>query len=685
MSAGLRPGVEPQRSTPRLDIQGLRAFAVIVVLAYHAGLPMSGGFVGVDVFFVISGFVITAALAREWKATGTIRLGRFALRRYWRLTPALAVMVLVTVLLSGLLQSPLGSEQTTTSATAIGALLLAANAVIAATSGGYFDGPAESNPLLHTWSLSVEEQFYLLFPGLIFTGWMLARKRSRTWVGPLVVVLLIAIPSFLLAMYGPNIASLADNWLSGFYSPLTRAWEFGAGALLALIGPLALFGKRYVAETAGILGAGMLLASLFLITADTPFPGKWTLLPVAGTVLVLIAGNNTRAVVPRLLSMRGPARIGDWSYSLYLWHWPFIVFALTIWPANVWASVIACVLSVIPALCSYRFIEQPLRKLPRISWPRLARRMVVVTAVPLVLALGLSAGSTHGWGSSNVQVLQAANTVTGTVPGCFAQAPGAIRDPLTCVQNPAGTADPVYLLGDSNADMFSPGVKAAAENADAPFTAFTYSACPVVGDQMYQTGSGAPSREGCLQYQTAALTWLDSATPGTVFLGASDYYLRTPEITVTAADGTQTNDETAKIAWYANGLGNVIDRLTRAGHEVVMILPIPNYWLEDFPTTQAEWKGMETCANISLLLGSCNPAMETSLSSKAERQQPTWDAMTATTEEHGATVLDFTDSVCSNGDCALMQDGLAVFRDANHITPQASLSLADQFEAQFRQ
>jgi hypothetical protein len=154
---------------------------------------------------------------------------------------------------------------------------------------------------------------------------------------------------------------------------------------------------------------------------------------------------------------------------------------------------------------------------------------------------------------------------------------------------------------------------------------------------------------------------------------------------VTAADGTQTADETAKIAWYANGLGNVIDRLTRAGHKVVMILPIPNYWLEDFPTTQAEWKGMETCANISLLLGSCNPAMDTSLSSKTERQQPTWDAMTATTEEHGATVLDFTDSVCSDGDCALMQGGLAVFRDANHITPQASLSLADQFEAQFRE
>lgn len=161
----------------RLDIQGLRAIAILMVVAFHSGLPVPGGFVWVDVFFVISGFVITAMLMREWATTGRIRFGRFYVRRFKRLTPALALMVAVTMIISVFVLSPLGTQQTAAK-TAFGAILLVANLVIARTTGGYFSAPAEINPLLNVWSLSVEEQFYLGFPAILAVGWLLARKPA---------------------------------------------------------------------------------------------------------------------------------------------------------------------------------------------------------------------------------------------------------------------------------------------------------------------------------------------------------------------------------------------------------------------------------------------------------------------------------------------------------------------------
>lgn len=665
---------------PRLDIQGLRAFAVLTVLAYHAGLPVPGGFIGVDVFFVISGFVITGALMREWESTGGLRVGRFALRRYWRLTPALAAVVLFTVLVSSLLQSPLGAQQAT-SATAIGALLLAANGVIAHISGGYFDGPAESNPLLHTWSLSVEEQFYLVFPILMLCGWLVARKLGWRRIGPIAVVVLISVPSFLLAMYGPNLHIFGEgNWLSGFYSPLTRAWEFGAGAILALAGAVVATRGRIVANIVGIAGAMMLISSLWLIDAETAFPGKWTVLPVAGTMLVILAGSSAQSVVSRAISSKIAVRIGDWSYSLYLWHWPFIVFAFAILDTHsMWVGAAACLLSILPAIASYRYVEQPLRRIPAIGWARLARRMVAVTAAPLVIALALGLGANASWGSDSIRNLQVAQTIVGATPGCFADQPATIKQPTDCIQNAEGAADPVYLLGDSNAVMFAPGVRAAALEADAPFASYTFSSCPVLGDELVGSITHTAIRPGCLDYQTRALSWLDTAAPGTVFLGASDYYLRTTEISVPTPTATVTNDTAVKIGWYANALGNVIDRLEAGGHRVVVINPIPNYWLEDVEATQANWKGPDTCANVALLLGACNSTMDTSLSDKRDRQQPVWDMIETESSAHGATVLDLTDDICAGNDCPIIRDGVPIFRDANHITPQVALALSDEF------
>ncbi len=376
----------------RLDIQGLRALAVLAVVAYHAGLHVPGGFVGVDVFFVISGFVITSMLQREWETTGRIRFGAFYLRRFKRLTPALAVMVAVTALVSALVLSPLGAQQTVAE-TGVGAMFLVANGVIAGNTGGYFAAPAAVNPLLHTWTLSVEEQFYLAFPAILALGWYLAPASWRRRVTPSITVGVVAAVSFALALVGGN-----ASWLLGFYSPLTRAWEFALGALLALAATRVAIRSRRVALGVGLVGAGMFGASLWLITDKTPFPGVWTLLPVVGTVLLIGIGTAPNAnIVTRTLAIRPLVRVGDWSYSVYLWHWPFIVFAVVLWPGTAHVRLLAAGLSFVPALASYAWVERPLRALRGLTPKRLALLVAAVVISPMLVAGAMGSVATHYW------------------------------------------------------------------------------------------------------------------------------------------------------------------------------------------------------------------------------------------------------------------------------------------------
>jgi peptidoglycan/LPS O-acetylase OafA/YrhL len=370
-------------SSRRPDIQGLRAIAVLTVVAFHSRLPVPGGFVGVDMFFVISGYVITAMLQAEWAVTGRISFGRFYVRRFKRLVPALTILVVITVAISFLVLSPLGTQQTAAK-TAVGATLFVANVVIAQTTGGYFDAPAETNPLLNIWSLSVEEQFYLGFPALLAIGWFLS-KRAR--FSTFLIVGCIAAASFALAVLGASHPQFHHSLL-GFYSPLTRAWEFASGALLFL-SVTRLTISRHLATTLGLLGALILGASLWLITRTTIFPGVWTLLPVTGTVLLIFARTHQFNPVTKALAALPIVKVGDWSYSIYLWHWPFIVFTALVWPKNSPAVLIAAAASFVPAIASYEWVEQPIRNSQKLSIPRITMLVAATVVPPLLFSLGL--------------------------------------------------------------------------------------------------------------------------------------------------------------------------------------------------------------------------------------------------------------------------------------------------------
>ena len=484
------------RSSVRNDIQGLRAIAVLGVILFHAGLPVPGGYVGVDVFFVISGFVITAMLLREWRRSGTINLPQFYIRRFKRLTPALAVMVVFTLIVAFLLFSPF-DQQVVTGQTGLGALFIVANWVIASNTGGYFDLAASANPLLHTWSLSVEEQLYVVFPSVLLISFLIGKRwRRLRWV-PIFAVAAVAVISIAGVLYSLKSIEISSGELLGFYSTITRAWEFAAGAILALVADRITLSSRPLTRVLGIVGAVLVVASYFAFSGSTPWPSPLTVLPVAGTLLVIVAGMGPTTLVTRALSTRPMVVIGNLSYSLYLWHWPFIVFALAIWPFDPWVAVIAAALSVVPAVISYRWIEQPLRQ-ARI--PSIRRVLPLVAGFVVVPALVASAVL---WAGPNllVPIYQSgslATVLTGTIDDdqynaavtkeSFPCTPQAVfQDAPTyhgyvrCRQSQAGDAVTVAILGDSHAEHLFPGFANALPDQNVAF--YTDDFLPVRGTE----------------------------------------------------------------------------------------------------------------------------------------------------------------------------------------------------------
>lgn len=442
-----------------------------MVVAFHAGLPVPGGFVGVDVFFVISGFVITAMLHREWVSTGRIRFRQFYLKRFRRLTPALALMVACTVVISPVVLYPFADQENVVK-TAFGAMLLAANFVISKTTGGYFGAAAEANPLLNTWSLSVEEQFYLIFPAVLVLGWVLAKRRARLRGAPFLLIGSIATLSFGLALAPQfGLTFFGSEILLGFYSTFTRAWEFAAGALLALaLTKVTISLTSRFMFVVGAAGISMLAASLWLITGSKSFPGPWTLLPVTGTLLLLLAGTCENRV-SRALSIPPMVRVGDWSYSIYLWHWPFIVFAIYLWPFSPYASVLAAAVSLAPALASYYWLEQPIRQRVTRNRIQVTKLITAVMIPPLLLAALVGVTAKYYWqpkyeyvGMSLIKdfFVNLSEDYFPCSEVAISENVGEYEGIERCWQSKPNPDVEIVLLGDSHAEHLFPGL---AENS----------------------------------------------------------------------------------------------------------------------------------------------------------------------------------------------------------------------------
>lgn len=621
-------------------------------------------------------------LLREWQRDGQIDLKQFYLRRFKRLAPALALVVITTLGLTAWFGSAAGNIQANAAKTALGSVLLSSNFIIANTTGGYFDAPAENNPLLHTWSLSVEEQFYVLFPIMLVLGLLLVRRTKKAAALPSIVAA-IGVLSFAAMLFGDK-----ESILFGFYSPIPRAWEFVVGVLLA-IGVHRLRGATLSASllrgasVAAPLGLLLILISVFTINSATEFPSLWTLFPVLGTCLLLFSGLNTDSKLTKILSSRPFVKTGDWSYSIYLWHWPLIVIAGFIWPQNSIATLLAAGLSVPLAAAAYRWVEQPLRKieLKRVTVVILAATCV---ALPVQAANAVDMGVSSGW---NNAVLQEFREVTveetyGEKYGCYQSLPrvGWSWKSDNCTLNPESTGLPIYLFGDSNANHFSSGVVAAGLELNRPVVMRTMQACALalMAIRIEDHPNGTPNLD-CIEFNKNLLTWLKTQKRGTVLLGFTDNYLLGYDFSFEDPLGEHRAHDGDDLSIISEAMALTANRITAMGHEVIFIEQIPVF--SKPRTNQSLWRTM--IANCSLHTavskGECIPSVRSG-EEIDKYQGPIWGAVREAAQISGVETIDIRDSICPIGTgCSPKKAGIWLYKDALHLSVRGAETLKGTF------
>jgi peptidoglycan/LPS O-acetylase OafA/YrhL len=683
----------------RLDIQGLRAVAIILVVAFHAGLPVPGGFIGVDVFLVISGFVITGMLMREHRSTGTIRFRGFYARRIKRLFPALAAATTTVALLSVFLGSSLGSQQTA-ARTGLGATFFTANAV-AYGATGYFSPEAAFNPLLHTWTLSVEEQVYLVFPALLLGSWIAGRSLLRSSMrGAALMLALVVALSFslclLLSMGWVTISGIGEGRRFAFYASITRVWEFAVGGTLALASPRLRSISPRVAAAVGLGGACAVGAGAFTISSRTLYPGIAILLPVFGAAAMIIAGFHPSTRVPRSLAAKPMVRVGDLSYAWYLWHWPFIVFGAILWPSAPWMLVIIGAISLIPAWLSTTLLEDPIRRNPAIAGRQIVALALVCIVIPTATCLGLGIGARASWGSEAV-----AGMKDQVVPGhiiysepCDVSSPAAEDTPFgiqSCSWNASASGPPVYLVGDSTAAQYSEALIGASDAIGSPLSISTADACFFVGTIVYVAGSKS---SGCAHYVADTVAWLDQQEPGVIVLSSSWDVLIDAPFAALDDRGHATAQATTPEAKYdvvVEDLTQIIDNLRGAGHHVIIVLPTPHFAVDPREAdtfaegiVQGAWMP-SACPNVVALFDISDCGTTRSLADVDADQSKIDQALAAVAVAGDSMILDLRARICSQGACSTNRGNYWMYRDGYHITVAESAALAPAFADALRQ
>lgn len=643
----------------RPDIEGLRAVAILGVVLYHAGVPgFGGGFVGVDLFFVLSGFLITGLLVREVERTGRIRLADFWARRVRRLLPA-ATVVLVAVAVAGqVVVAPCDRREAGLGVDA--AALYVANWLFVRRHLDYLAADDAPSPVLHTWSLAVEEQFYAVWPLLVVFATLGAGDaravRRRLLAGISVVVV------------GSLAASVVftRSWQPfAFFGSPTRFWQLGAGALLAIAtaGPDRALGAR-AAAALGTAGLGALLLAIVatdrLTELGMGYPGVLAALPVAGTAAIVAAGGAPWWGLPVLAS--APMRwLGRMSYAWYLWHWPALLLAPE--GAGTPTALALAAMALLLAWATHHLVENPVRFSPRLARAPAASLALgaALTATSVVAGEALrrndlrrvEAGALAG--AAPYRPLQA--EARDDVPvlyrnGCHL---GFLEDESPACTFGAGSGPRVVLFGDSHATNLFPPLEAAAADAGWRVVARVKSSCSPASATMWDGRRRQPYRE-CDRWRERVLTELERDPVDLVLVAT----IERTEDRVVGPDGQLSSGDAAAPIW-AEALSRTLARLAATGADVVFVRDnprAPRSALRCWSWAPLEW---DRCAFAR------DTGPEANLA--AARGVP------------GVRILDLDDAVCRGGRCVLVVDGRTVYRDTHHYTATFSGSLAPRLRA----
>jgi len=645
----------------RADIDGLRAIAVLAILLFHVGVDgFGGGYVGVDIFFVISGFLITTIIVREIDA-GSFSVARFYERRVRRILPALVVLIVATLAAGCLLLAPAQLEELAKSALATSVF---ASNVFFFTGTGYFDGPSEAKPLLHTWSLAVEEQFYILFPWLL----LLIAKRWR--LAPPVLGLA------LLSLVACVVMTRLDASAAFFLFPF-RAWELLTGAILALgvLPQLESAGRR---NAVAIAGLSLVLASVFVLEPSTPFPGYAALLPTAGTAMVIHAGSGGDSAVARALGVRPLVFVGLVSYSLYLWHWPIVVYAkqyLINEPTDLQAALIV-VASLLLATLSWRYVEGPFRDRARFG-PR--PRLFAGAALVSVLLISAAAALVSSGGLPGRQVDTAFGEVVAADPGwqhwknCEELGEENERNPELCRIGEGNVAPSFLLWGDSHALALASAVNLSALHTGAAGLMAVRTGCPPL------LSVDRPGRESCARFNEAVLSRLEREPDiVTVVLAArwtlaanGDRYGNEAGDAVTLVDlQAPPRSSGGNAAVFRAGVERTVAAIEASGRRVVLVGQVPEIGY-DVPASSfaASLRGKDVTAMIAPTVAEFE-----------ERSARVDDVLNDIRARHEVTVVEPAERLCRDGLCQVVADGVPLYRDDNHLSLRGCVLVAELFD-----
>lgn len=688
---------QQDRAPFRPDIEGLRAVAVIAVVLYHAGIPgIAGGYIGVDVFFVISGFLITGLLLREVRATETVALGRFYAARARRLLPAAATVGIVTAVVAAVVLPPLQARRVF--ADGIASMLYVGNYRFAAQNTDYMVADLPPSPFQHYWSLGVEEQFYLVWPALIIgTAWLARRITTARTLPYAVVVTVVGAASLAAAVIWTR---TSPPW--AFFSLPTRAWELAAGGLVALTINQWKRLPLLPAAVAGWGGLTLILLTCTQLGPHTPYPGTSALLPVLGTALVIGAGCVTGGMgVGRLLCPPVMRAIGRVSYSWYLWHWPVLLLLPPLLgdPGGLPGRLAATTVSAGLAVITMHAVENPgrfataLRRSAKASLAVAGAASAVAACACAVLLTAVPAPVGHGAAAPQAKIVAlppvpdphlspqeaavrqafaqaremlAAAADQRAVPsnltpslaaapadkaavfvnGCMRSWRDVGQSECASVKGDGDTRTTVALIGDSHAAMWDPALQRVAEQRHWRLETMAKVTCPFLDIPIVSPYLGRKYTE-CEQWRGEIVSRLAAERPRLVVLSMSRRY---------HADFSFASYDPA----WIHALATVVAQLRGMGSQVLVLGPVAD------PQSSAP-----TCLSAHLDdAGTCAPARSVAVNGDGI------DVEQRATTAAGGSYADLTDLFCSPERCPLVVGDTLVFRDDNHVTTEYAQLLA---------